>query len=150
MILILASSAAALAAATPIHSAEITHASNAYTASYQTASTVHVREVESRFANRPSVPVCRWQAELVVNREVAAQGRRIAAVAKPIHRFAPLSGSHAGSCTAARSQIDAEVARYSAVQSVQATTIARQDRAVLVNELDGIHALSRKGAVTGG
>jgi hypothetical protein len=149
MFLILATSAA-LSATTPIHSADIAHASSVYTASYSTQSTVHLLEVEPRFANRPSVPVCRWQAELVVNREVAAQGRRIAAVAKPIHRFAPLSGSHAGSCTAARSQIEAEVARYSAVQSVQATTIARQDRAVLVNELDGIHALSGKGAVTGG
>lgn len=89
MFLILASSAAALAVATPIHSAEITHASNAYLASYKTESTLRLREVESRFANRPSVPVCRWQAELVVNRDVAAQGRTLAAVAKPIHRFAP-------------------------------------------------------------
>ncbi|WP_176595080.1 MULTISPECIES: hypothetical protein [Sphingobium] len=150
MFLILASSAAALAVATPIHSAEITHASNAYLASYKTESTLRLREVESRFANRPSVPVCRWQAELVVNRDVAAQGRTLAAVAKPIHRFAPLSGSHAGNCTAARGQIEAEVARHSAARSAEAVAVAQQDRAVLVNELDGIHALSVKGAVTGG
>lgn len=145
MLLTLAASAAVLAAATPVHSAEITHASSAYTASYETASAVHLRQVESRFANRASVPVCRWQAELVVNRDVAAQGRSIAAVAKPIHRFAPLSGSHAGSCAAARSQIEAEVARYSAAQSDRAMAAARQDRDVLVGELDGIRALSVKG-----
>ena len=150
MFFIFASSAAALAVATPIHSAEITHASNAYVASYRTESTVHFREVESRFANRPSVPVCRWQAELVVNRDVAAQGRALAAVAKPIHRFAPLSGSHAGSCTAARGRIAAEIARHDSARSADAVAIARQDRAILVNELDGIHALSAKGAVTGG
>ncbi|WP_313805444.1 hypothetical protein [Sphingobium sp.] len=150
MSFILASSAAALAVATPIHSAEITHASNAYTASYQTESTVRFREVESRFANRPSVPVCRWQAELVVNRDVAAQGRTLAAVAKPIHRFAPISGSHAGGCSAARGQIEGEVARHNAVRKAEAVGVARRDRAVLVNELDGIHALSVKGAVTGG
>lgn len=150
MFLILASSAAALAVATPIHSTEITHASNAYMASYRTESTLRFREVESRFANRSSVPVCRWQAELAVNRDVAAQGRAVAAIAKPIHRFAPLSGSHAGSCAAARSQIEAEVARHNSARSVEAVAIARQDRAVLVNELDGIHALSVKGAVTGG
>jgi len=150
MFLILASSAAALAVATPIHSAEISHASNAYMASYRTESTVHLRQVESRFANRPSVPVCRWQADLVVNRDVASQGRPLAAVAKPIHRFAPLSGSHAGGCAAARSQIEAEVARYSSARAMEAALVARQDRAVLVNELDGIHALSVKGAVTGG
>jgi len=149
MFLILATSAA-LAATTPIHSADIAHASSVYTASYSTQSTVHFREVEPRFANRPSLPVCRWQAELVVNRDVAAQGRPLAAVAKPIHRFAPLSGSHAGNCTAARSQIDAQVARYSAAQAGQAATVAQQDRAVLVGELDGIRALHAKGAVTGG
>lgn len=145
MFLILASSAAAMAAATPIHSADITHASNAYTASYRTESAIHVQQVEPRFANRPSVPVCRWKAELVLNRAVAAQGRPVAAVAKPIHRFAPLSGSHAGSCTAARGQIEAEIARYTAAQSAHAMAVAQQDRAVLVNELDGIHALSVKG-----
>lgn len=150
MFLILASSAAAMAVATPIHSAEITHASNAYRASYQTESTVRFHEVESRFANRPSVPVCRWQAELVVNRDVAAQGRPVAAIAKPIHRFAPISGSHAGGCTAARSQIEAEVARYSTTRSADAMAVAQQDRAILVHELDGMHGLSAKGAVTGG
>lgn len=150
MFLILASSAAALAAATPIHSVEIAHASNAYRASYETESTVRFREVESRFANRSSVPVCRWQAELVVNRDVAAQGRAVAAIAKPIHRFAPLSGSHAGSCTAARSQIEAEVARRNGARLPEAVAVARQDRAVLVNELDGLYALPVKGAVTGG
>lgn len=149
MFLILATSAA-LAATTPIHSADIAHASSVYTASYSTESTVRFREVEQRFANRPSVPVCRWQAELVVNRDVAAQGRPLAAVAKPIHRFVPLSGSHAGNCTAARSQINAQVARYSAAQAGHAATVAQQDRAVLVNELDGIRALHAKGAQTAG
>lgn len=150
MFLILASSVAAMAAVTPVHSTEISHASTAYTASYQAESTLHLREAEPRFANRPSVPVCRWQAELVLNRAVEARGALVAAVAKPIHRFTPLSGSHAGSCTAARSQIEAEVARYSAAQSAQAAAVARQDRAVLLNELDGVQALSGKGAVTGG
>ncbi|BAI97418.1 hypothetical protein Sj15T_18550 [Sphingobium sp. TA15] len=150
MLLILASSAAAIAVATPIHSAEITHASNAYRASYETESTVRFREVESRFANRPSMPVCRWQAELVVNRDVAMQGRALAAVAKPIHRFAPLSGSHAGSCAAARDEIEAEVARHAGARAAEAVAVARQDRATLLGELDGIHALSAKGAVTGG
>ncbi|AJR24711.1 MULTISPECIES: hypothetical protein [Sphingobium] len=150
MLLILASGAAALAVATPIHSAEITHASNAYRASYETESTVRFREVESRFANRPSMPVCRWQAELVVNRDVATQGRTLAAVAKPIHRFAPLSGSHAGGCTAARDEIEAEVARHASARAAEAVAVAQRDRSVLLGELDGIHALSAKDAVTGG
>ena len=145
MFLLLASAVAGLSAATPVHSAEITHRANAYEARYQTESTVRVRDVEPRFANRPATPVCRWQAELVVNRAVAAQGRPVAAVGKSIHRFAPLSGSHAGSCTAARSQIDAEVARYSRARSAEALAAAQQDRAVLIGELDGIHALSVKG-----
>lgn len=145
MFLILASAAAALSAATPVHSADISHASNAYQARYQAESTIRFHEVEPRFANRQATPVCRWQAELVVNRTVAAQGRPVAAIGKAIHRFAPLSGSHAGTCTAARSQIDAEVARYSRARSAEALAAAQQDRAVLIGELDGIHALTVKG-----
>ncbi|HEX7875030.1 MAG TPA: hypothetical protein VF489_00445 [Sphingobium sp.] len=145
MFLILASAAAAMSAATPVHSAQIPHAANAYQASYETESTVRLNEVEPRFASRPATPVCRWQAELVLNRAVSAEGRPVAAVGKSIHRFAPLSGSHAGSCDAARSQINAEVARYSRARAAESMAVAQQDRAVLLQELDGIHALSVKG-----
>lgn len=145
MLLIIAATSAALSATTPVHSVDISHASRAYRAQYQTESTVRFRQVEPRFGNRPAVPVCRWQAELVLNRAVAAQGQAVAAVAKPIHRFAPLAGSHAGSCNAARSQISAEVARYSQARAAEAAIVAQQDRAVLVNELDGMHAPSVKG-----
>ena len=144
MFLIIAS-AAALSATAPVHNAEISHAANAYQASYETASTVRFQQVEPRFASRPTTPVCRWQAELVVNRGVMAQGRSIAAIAKPIHRFAPIAGTHAGSCDAARSQVSAEIARYSEARSAEALTVAQQDRAALLSELDGIHSLSVKG-----
>ncbi|HEX7743597.1 MAG TPA: hypothetical protein VF442_14370 [Sphingobium sp.] len=145
MFLILASAVAAMSAATPIHSAEIAHSSSTYQASYATESTVRLHEVEPRFATRATTPVCRWQVDLVVNRAVSAEGRAIAAVGKSIHRFAPLSGSHAGSCDAARSQINAEVVRYSRALAAKSTAVAQQDRAVLLQELDGIHALSVKG-----
>jgi hypothetical protein len=144
MFLIIAS-AATLSAAAPVHSAELSHAATAYQASYETVSTVRFQQVEPRFANRPATPVCRWQAELVVNRGVTAQGRPLAAVAKPIHRFAPIAGSHAGSCEAARSQVSAEIARYSSARSSEALSVAQQDRAVLLNELDGINSLAVKG-----
>jgi hypothetical protein len=144
MFLIIAS-AAALSATAPVHNAEISHAANAYQASYETVSTVRFQQVEPRFASRPTTPVCRWQAELVVNRGVMAQGRPIAAIAKPIHRFAPIAGTHAGSCDAARSQVSAEIARYSEARSAEALTVAQQDRAALLSELDGIHSLSVKG-----
>ncbi|HKY80450.1 MAG TPA: hypothetical protein VJM09_03145 [Sphingobium sp.] len=143
MLLILA--AAAASAASPVYSAEIAHASAAYQASYHAESVVRVHEVEPRFATRPATPLCRWQAELIVNRAVSADGRPLAAVAKSIHRFAPLSGTHAGSCDAARGRIDADVARYSRDRSAEATSVAQRDRAVLLQELDGIHALSVKG-----
>lgn len=144
MFLIIAS-AAILSATAPVHSADISHASNAYQASYESVSTVRFQQVEPRFANRPATPVCRWQAELVLNRGVTVQGRSLSAVAKPIHRFAPLSGSHAGSCDAARSQVSAEIARYSRARSAEALTAAKQDSAVLLGELDSIHSLSVKG-----
>ncbi|MGW8202316.1 hypothetical protein ACWGM0_07185 [Sphingomonas bisphenolicum] len=150
MFLILASSVAALSAASPIHSAEISHGAQAYTASYHAQPAISLREVEPRFANRGAVPVCRWQADVTVNRAVAAQGRAVPAFGKAIHRFTPMSGSYAGTCTAARSQIDAQVARYTQASTAQAVAVAQQDRAVLVNELDGVRALTVPGAVQGG
>ncbi|MCI4590121.1 hypothetical protein MOK15_08435 [Sphingobium sp. BYY-5] len=148
MFLIVASQfvAAMAAAVTPVHSAEISHGARVYTASYHAQPAVSLREVEPRFANRGAIPVCRWQADLTVNRAVAAQGHAVPAFGKAIHRFAPLSGSYAGSCTAARSQIDAEVARYSKAKSAEAVAVAQQDRAVLMNELDGVRTLTMQGA----
>lgn len=143
MLFMLASAAAI--ATVPVHSAEISHGAHAYTASYHSASTVSVREVEPRFANRGAVPVCRWQADLSVNRAVAAKGQAVPAFGKSVHRFAPLSGSYAGTCAAARTQIDAQVAAYSRAKANEAVAVAQQDRAVLVGELDSVHALTVKG-----
>ena len=51
MLLIIAS-AAALSATAPRYSAEISHASNACQASYETVSTLRFQQVEPRFASR--------------------------------------------------------------------------------------------------
>lgn len=142
MSVILTVAIAALAAATPIHSAEIAHGSSNYQASYSTQSTLRLRQVEPRFASRPATPVCRWQAELTIDRTLAAQGVQVVAFGKPIHRLASLSGSHAGPCAGARGQIEAEIARYSQSRTSEAMAVARQDRAVLLNELDGVRALN--------
>jgi hypothetical protein len=144
MFLIVASTAV-LAAATPVHNAEISHGARAYTASYDAQPSLTLRQVEPRFANRAAVPACRWQADLTVNRAVATDGRTVSAFGKAIHRFAPLSGSYAGSCATARSQIDAQVARHMQAMAAEASAIARQDRATLVRELDGVRELTVQG-----
>jgi hypothetical protein len=41
--------------------------------------------------------------------------------------------------------VSAEIARYSEARSAEALTVAQQDRAALLSELDGIHSLSVKG-----
>ena len=79
MLPILASVAALAASSTPIHSAELTHGAQAYTASYHTASSVRFTQVEPRFGNRNAIPVCRWQADVRVDRAVAAQGQSVPA-----------------------------------------------------------------------
>lgn len=145
MSLMIVTGVAALVAANPVHSAEISHGANSYSATYNAASTVRFQQLEPRFANRPSAPVCRWQADLSLNRAVAVEGQQVAALGKAIHSFAPLQGSYAGPCAAARSQIDGEVTRYSQSRSAEAASIARQDQAILVNELDGIRSLAVKG-----
>lgn len=142
MFLTLASSVAVLAAASsPVHSAQIAHGTQAYTASYHAESKVTTRQVESRFANRNATPVCRWQAELVVNRAVDAQGRAVPAFGKAIHRFAPVSGTYAGSCIGAQSEIASKIASYTRAKAGEAAAVAQQDRAVLVSELESVHAV---------
>lgn len=146
MLSILASVAAlAAASTTPVHSTEVAHGANAYTASYHAASTLRLEESGPRFGNRNAVPVCRWQADVSVDRAVAAQGQAVPAFAKSVHRFAPLSGNYAGTCATARSQIDAEVARYTRAKNAEAVAVAQQDRSVLVGELDSVRALTVKG-----
>lgn len=110
MFLILASTAVATSAATPVHSAEISYAFSACPASEETESTVRFHDVEPRFAMRAS-----------------------------------LSGSHAGSCDAAHSRINAEVARYSRALSGKSAAVAQRDRAILLRERDGVQALSVEG-----
>lgn len=145
MFLALASSVAALAAA-PVHSAQIGHGADAYIASYHARSSVTLRDVTPRFPARESVAVCRWQANLTVDRAVESGGRPVAAFGKAVHSFAPLSGSYAGGCNTARSQIDAEVARYTRSKAAEAAAVAQQDRAVLVGEMDGVRAMTAQGA----
>lgn len=145
MSLMIAAGVAALAAANPVHSTAISHGANSYRATYHAASAIRFQQLEPRFANRASAPVCRWQADLSLNRAVAVEGRQIAALGKAIHSFAPLQGSHAGPCAAARNQISSEVARYSQNRSAEAASIAQRDQAVIINELNGIRSLSVKG-----
>ncbi len=121
MFLILASSVAALAVApSTIPGTVIAHGTQAYMASYQAQPTINRRDVEPRFANRGAIPV--WQADISVNRAVTAQAT------SPVAPY--------------------QVARYATDRSVEAVAVARQDRAVLVNERDGVQALA-KGAVKG-
>lgn len=145
MFSILASAAAVLSATTPLHQADFDHGSRSYQARYLTASNVTMQQVEPRFGTRVAPSVCRWQAAVEVHRSVLADGQALGVAGKSIQSFAPLSGSHAGSCDSARGLIQAEVGRYSQARFGDAMAAAQQDRAVLIQELDGVQALSAKG-----
>ncbi|MEJ7934123.1 hypothetical protein WG907_07640 [Sphingobium sp. AN558] len=145
MFLTLASGIALATLSNPVHNARIDHASTAYTAAYQTQSTLHLEQVNAVHPMREAQPRCRWKADLVVHRAVQGQGASLAALSKPIHNFAPLAGTYAGGCASARPQIEAAIARHSQARAAEAAAIAQQDRTVLVGELDGIHALTVKG-----
>lgn len=145
MFLSLASSIALATLSSPVHSAQIDHASNAYTADYQTRSTLHLDQVHAVHPMREVQPRCRWKADLVVHRAVEGRGASVAALSKLIHHFAPLADTYAGSCASARPQIEAAVARHTRAHATEAAAVARQDGAVLSSELDSIHALTVKG-----
>lgn len=145
MFLSLASSIALATLSNPVHSARIDHASNAYTADYQTRSTLHLDQVNAAHPMREALPRCRWQADLVVHRAVEGRGASVAALSKPIHHFAPLADTYAGSCASARPRIEAAIARHAQARVHEAVAVARQDGNVLAGELDSIHALTVKG-----
>lgn len=142
----LAALGTATAASAPLHQAELTHADGTYNATYRTQSIVHVREIAPVALMRQVNALCRWQADLVVNRAVGTTtGAPVAAMGKAIHRFAPVGGAEAGRCQDVRGRIDAQIARRLQAVQGEAVAVAQRDRAVLASELDGLRALYSQG-----
>jgi hypothetical protein len=144
MLMLLASSVA-LAASAPVHSAEITHPARAYSATWAAQPVVHFRQVNPLAAMRQVHPMCRWSAQLTVNRAVASNGAAVPAMDKAVHSFRPVSGVQVGRCEDQQRAIAAEVARYSDALSGEAADVARRDHGALRAELDSFHALAPRG-----
>lgn len=139
----LAAIAAPAAFAQPFHQTAIEHRVLPVSASYSLDSQTSTREVAPIPANRAGQPACRWKANVVVNRAVnTANNSAVAALAKPIHQFAPLSGYEIGTCQAAEKRIAAAVARQSGKLATHATAVAQRDQSALIAELDGVAALN--------
>ncbi|MGV3770663.1 MAG: hypothetical protein ACO1NM_11590 [Sphingobium phenoxybenzoativorans] len=143
-IAMLAAVAAPAAYAQPVHQAAVQHNVLPVNASYSLDSQTSTREIAAIPASRAGQSACRWKANVVVNRAVhTADSTAVAALAKPIHQFAPLSGYEIGTCQAAEKRIAAAVARQSDKLASQATAVAQRDQSALVAELDGVAALNR-------
>ncbi|HEX7784179.1 MAG TPA: hypothetical protein VF509_15350 [Sphingobium sp.] len=132
------------ALAQPFHQTAVEHRVLPVSASYSLDSQTSTREVAPIPANRAGQSACRWKANVVVNRAVhTADKTAVAALAKPIHQFAPLSGYEIGTCQAAEKRIAAAVARESGRLASDATAVAQRDQGALMAELDGVAALSQ-------
>jgi len=136
--------AAPSAMAQPFHQTAVDHRVLPVSASYSLDSQTSTREVNPIPANRAGQSACRWKANVVVNRAVHTPDKTaVAALAKPIHQFTPLSGYEIGTCQAAEKRIAAAVARKSDKLAPHATAAAQRDQSALMAELDGVAALSQ-------
>lgn len=123
----------------PVHRTDIPHQRMPVSATYSTVADINTREVHPHPTMRAGLPVCRWQASLVVKRDVQApDGRAVTALAKPVHSFRPLSGVEMGRCETVIGRVQARVAAASQRLAPLAAATAERDRAALLSEIDGI------------
>lgn len=145
MFMTLVSGAVALAAA-PVHQAQVQHNGAALEAVYTTQSNLTVKQIAARPVTRQANALCRWHADIVLNRSVEnANGQAVAAMGKAVHRFAPISGTEVGHCQDVRDRIEADIARRTKASQAHAMQMAQEDHAGLRTELEGLHATLSKG-----
>lgn len=143
-LLCLAAIPAAASAGTVVHQADVPHAVMPVKATYKTQWAVTTDEIAPKHAARQLLPICRWQANVVVAREVHGADGAIGALAKPVHQLAGTNGTEMGRCADAMGRIDAQIARHADKQRAQGTLAAEQDRGALIGELDGVARLAGK------
>ncbi|MDF0545811.1 hypothetical protein PX699_25985 [Sphingobium sp. H39-3-25] len=143
-LLCLAAIPATASAETVVHQADVAHAAMPVKATYKTQWAVTTDEIAPKHASRQILPICRWQANVVVAREVHGANGAIAALGKPVHQLAGTSGTEMGRCADAKGRINAEVARHAGKQQSASVQAAQQDHGALMSELDGVARLAGK------
>ncbi|ALR21660.1 hypothetical protein [Sphingobium baderi] len=128
----------ALAAAVATHTVQIDHRGAPVEATYAARADIKTRTVGAHTPNRADMRRCHWKATVMVDRQLSHSPSLTRAI--PTDR--EFSGSEAGACTSGRDIGVRQMAKYQDQIRVHLMTVAQQDHAPLLAELDAIYNLA--------
>lgn len=126
----------AMAAAT--HSVQIDHGGTPVKATYSARVDISTKTVGAKTPNRIDMQRCQWTATVIVDRALDHGP----ALARTVSTDKRISGSEHGACTPGRQSGERNLARHEAAIREHLVTVAEQDRAPLVAELDAVRNLA--------
>ncbi len=130
-----------LAAAAATHSISIPHASAPVEAVYSARTEIKTRTIGAHTPNRTDMRRCQWTATLVVERQLGDHP----AASRVISSDRELTGSRSGSCSdAKRNSIQQEVLSRESLIRDHLHTVAQQDHAPLLAELDAVRSVGAR------
>ena len=128
----------AMAAAAATHSVQIDHGGTPVRATYSARVDISTKTVGAKTPNRIDMQRCQWTATVIVDRALD-HGPALARTVSSDKRF---SGSEHGACTPGRQSGERNLAQHEAAIREHLVTVAEQDRAPLVAELDAVRNLA--------
>lgn len=128
----------ALAAAVATHTVQIDHRGSPVDATYTARADVKTRTIGAHTPNRTDMRRCHWKATVVVDRRL----NHSPSLTRSIPTEQEFSGSEAGPCNPGRDIGARQVAKHQDAVHAHLMTVAQQDHAPLLAELDAIHNLA--------
>ncbi|MGC4249908.1 MAG: hypothetical protein QM605_00160 [Sphingobium sp.] len=128
----------ALAAAAATHTVQIDHRGTPVEATYTARTDIKMRTVGAHTPNRTDMRRCHWKATVMVERQLSHSPSLTRAI--PADR--EFSGNEAGACTPGRDVGARQIAQHQEKIHAHLMTVAQQDRAPLLAELDAIRNLA--------
>ncbi|SCW91428.1 hypothetical protein SAMN02927924_04021 [Sphingobium faniae] len=128
----------ALAAAAATHIVQIDHHGTPIEAAYTARTDIKTRTVGAHTPNRADMRRCHWTATVVADRRLTHGP----SFTRSIPTGLEFSGSEAGACTPGRDTGARDMDRHQEKIQVHLMTVAQQDRAPLLAELDDLRNLA--------
>lgn len=128
----------ALAASIASHNVTINHQGTQLDATYTARAEIRTRTVGAKTPNRMDMQRCNWTARIVVDRKL----NHSPALARTLPSDRTFSGSEHGACTPGRNSGERNLAQHQDKIRNHLITVAEQDRAPLLAELDAVRNLA--------
>lgn len=126
----------AVATTAATHSVQIEHQGRPVAAIYSARTEVKARTIGAHTPNRADLRRCNWTAHVIVERRIAHAPTVVRGGDKS------LSGSYAGECTRDTKRVDREIARREGDIREHLATVAAQDKALLLADLEAIRTVA--------